>query len=384
MKNNKILIISFYFTLLLTVPMAQTTEIILERYKTGEKKVLCIYSGEGLNEKLVERYTFNKNGDIIYFEDFLYIEKNTDLFTTEGFIKYLNGYWFAYKKGESEIIHYLKYSNDSLEILSDDSFFKIKFINLDSLSEKDNNYLIDSFIPFSDTLMSDKYSNEIFYRKTNSLVFELEKKRNYVRELLKDISKNNYYNSNITVHASFLSSSLDYSTLILKYYDEVGFPDSTKFFEFNNDDILDLKITSNGIDFQFSENKDTLKFKFKNKEFVLGTGGKLGIYEKRIDCTECDIPPKEMIFKKLRFKLPVDWPYFKECLVTIDYYITEEGKIRHNFTIIYHLSSDSKYYNLLEKQIKKDLQMARYKPAIKDGKIVGCWVRTDIKYSKKL
>jgi hypothetical protein len=43
MRNNKILIISFYFTLLLTVPMAQTTEFILERYKTGEKKVLCIY-----------------------------------------------------------------------------------------------------------------------------------------------------------------------------------------------------------------------------------------------------------------------------------------------------------------------------------------------------
>jgi hypothetical protein len=130
-----------------------------------------------LNEKLVERYTFNKNGDIIYFEDFLYIEKNPNLFTTEGFIKYLNGYWLGYNKGESEIIHYLKYSNDSLEILSDDSFFKIKFINLDSLSEKDNNYLIDSFIPFSDTLMSDKYSNEIFYRKTNSLVFEFEKKK---------------------------------------------------------------------------------------------------------------------------------------------------------------------------------------------------------------
>ena len=386
MKINKyqIHLFTFLSVFIISSSFSQTTEIIIERFQTGEKKIVCKYRGEGLEEKLIERYTFNKNGKIIIFEDFLYLENNPDLFTTEGFIKYLNGYWLGYNKGESKIIHYIKYSNDSLEILSDDSFFKIKFINLDSLSEKDNNYLIDSFIPFSDTLMSDKYSNEIFYRKTNSLVFELKKKRNYVRELLKDISKNNYYNSNITVHASFLSWSLDYTTLILTYYDEVGFKDSTKSFKFNNDDILDLKITSNGIDFQFSENKDTLKFKFKNKEFVLGTGGKLGIYEKRIDCTECDIPPKEIIFKKLRFNVPEDWPLFTECQVTISYYITEEGKIRHDFTNIYGLSSDSEYYNLLEKQIKKDLLKARYKPAIKDGKIVGCWVMGSIKYSKKL
>ena len=210
------------------------------------------------------------------------------------------------------------------------------------------------------------------------------KKKNNLREILKDISKNDYYNSNITVRVSFLSWSLDYTTLILTYYDEVGFEDSTKSFEFNNDDILDLKIASNGIDFQFSDNKDTLKFKFKNKEFVLEAGGKLGIYEKRIDCTECDIPPKEMIFKNLRFNLPEGWPYFKSSRVTISYYITEEGKIRHDFTNIYGLSSDSEYYNLLEKQIKKDLQMARYKPAIKDGKIVGCWVLATVDYSKKL
>jgi hypothetical protein len=101
------------------------------------------------------------------------------------------------------------------------------------------------------------------------------KKKNNLREILKDISKNDYYNSNITVRVSFLSWSLDYTTLILTYYDEVGFEDSTKSFEFNNDDILDLKIASNGIDFQFSDNKDTLKFKFKNKEFVLEAGGKL-------------------------------------------------------------------------------------------------------------
>lgn len=381
-KKYQIKIFIIILVILISTSFTQTTEIIIERFKTGEKKIVCKYRGEGLDEKLIERYSFNKNGKIIYFEDFLYLENNPELFTSVGFKKYITGYWFTYNKDKIEILENLRFSNDSLVFVSDVSIFtNNKIVYLDSLRIQinDNNFIIDYLHPMSDTLMSHKLLDDIILIKNDGSTFKKEKNKSIINEKLKNIN-NYYYNSDITVEASF-NTFQNQTTIYLQYYDKIGFQDSSKYFEFNNEDILDLKITSNDIDFQFSKNYDTLFFTVNNNKFSLEGSEVWKINEKKIFCNECDTPPKENLFNKLNFHLPNEWPYLNECNVSISYYITEKGIIRHQYSLIYK-SLESKYEKLLKEQIINDLQHARYKPAINDGQKIGCWEYKSIKYSK--
>jgi len=43
-------------------------EEITERYDNGQKKSLIIYKGEGVDEVIIERITFNESGDILILE----------------------------------------------------------------------------------------------------------------------------------------------------------------------------------------------------------------------------------------------------------------------------------------------------------------------------
>ena len=43
-------------------------EEIIRRYDNGEKKLLVVFDGVGRNEVVVERITYNENGDIILLE----------------------------------------------------------------------------------------------------------------------------------------------------------------------------------------------------------------------------------------------------------------------------------------------------------------------------
>ena len=64
----------------------ERTEVI-QRFLTGEKMIVVKYEGAGLDEKLIERYTYNMQGDIIRFEDFLnpnsYYTRNPKLLTSK-------------------------------------------------------------------------------------------------------------------------------------------------------------------------------------------------------------------------------------------------------------------------------------------------------------
>ena len=44
-------------------------EKIIDRHPNGEKKVVAVYSGQGLNEKIIKRFTFNRDGKIELFEN---------------------------------------------------------------------------------------------------------------------------------------------------------------------------------------------------------------------------------------------------------------------------------------------------------------------------
>ena len=71
-------------------------EEITERYDNGQKKVLVKYKGEGENEKLIEKITYNQKGEKVSYQNFengkkwLYIEEiknKTDI------IEYLQSEW---------------------------------------------------------------------------------------------------------------------------------------------------------------------------------------------------------------------------------------------------------------------------------------------------
>jgi len=47
----------------------EVREVITDRYDNGQKKSLVIYKGEGVDEVVVERITFNENGDILILEE---------------------------------------------------------------------------------------------------------------------------------------------------------------------------------------------------------------------------------------------------------------------------------------------------------------------------
>ncbi len=55
-------------------------EEIISRHPNGEKLIVAKYKGEGLNEKLILQYRFNKDGEIEYF-------KNAEKYFEEFFLK---------------------------------------------------------------------------------------------------------------------------------------------------------------------------------------------------------------------------------------------------------------------------------------------------------
>ena len=62
---------------------------VIQRFNSGEKKVVAVYEGNGLNENL--------SGKVIKFEDFKnpdnYLVKHSNLLNSEGLEKYLTGFW---------------------------------------------------------------------------------------------------------------------------------------------------------------------------------------------------------------------------------------------------------------------------------------------------
>ena len=62
-------LILLLFTLLLISNCGdKVREEITERYDDGSKKLLVRYKGEGIDEVITERITFNENGDILILE----------------------------------------------------------------------------------------------------------------------------------------------------------------------------------------------------------------------------------------------------------------------------------------------------------------------------
>ena len=142
-------------------------EEITERYENGQKKLLVIYKGEGSDEVIVERITYNENGDTLIFEKplekmkmvreyhgngHIHIEENYKDGEREGKWKYysMNGNLvgiFIY----NEINKYIPTSNDY------NDFLLGEWTNIYEESENDTMYWSDDNTLLLQTYFENKY-----------------------------------------------------------------------------------------------------------------------------------------------------------------------------------------------------------------------------------
>jgi hypothetical protein len=111
-----------------------TREEVIERHEGGEKKVVAVYTGHGVNERLVERYTYDGSGEIVLHEDLLHsnrknwLQLNPQLKTANGLESYLQGSWHSEKyrdKGdysELHITHQLTIEGNRFSFISEGNF----------------------------------------------------------------------------------------------------------------------------------------------------------------------------------------------------------------------------------------------------------------------
>jgi len=96
-------------------------EEVTKRYQGGEKKVVVKYQGTGSEERILERLTYSKSGELIKFEDLEsdsvknYVDLNPKLEKPEGLKNYLQGTWTKRSIKEDDIKK-LIFNDDTLKI----------------------------------------------------------------------------------------------------------------------------------------------------------------------------------------------------------------------------------------------------------------------------
>lgn len=76
-------------------------EEVISRFPSGEKEVVAVYRGTGANERIVERYTYSIDGELLLHEDLVnkvtrrWGDLNPQLATSEGLRELLQGEWYS-------------------------------------------------------------------------------------------------------------------------------------------------------------------------------------------------------------------------------------------------------------------------------------------------
>ena len=111
MKPTKSILI--LLSLFLTFSFSEDLRVeIIKRYDNGNKKLLVKYKGEGVDEVVVERITYNENGDIILLEKPLDKLKMEREYYENGVIKGFH----HYKDGKLEGKHISYYLNGQIQL----------------------------------------------------------------------------------------------------------------------------------------------------------------------------------------------------------------------------------------------------------------------------
>ncbi|GEM_PF-2551163 len=116
----------FYYLLAFSLLMIsscgkEVREEVTNRYEGGEKKVVVKYQGTGSEEKILERLTYSKSGELIKFEDLEsdsvknYIDLNPELQKAAGLKKYLQGTWHK-ELSSSDDLKRIVFNADTLKV----------------------------------------------------------------------------------------------------------------------------------------------------------------------------------------------------------------------------------------------------------------------------
>jgi len=126
------------------------SEDIIQRYATGEKKVLVKYQGKGSSEKLIERIIYSLKGDTLAIEHPL--DSYMKLFwDSENDSEYSNPLYKLVEVGYS-----IEHLNLRYELFSNDGITIKGFLKNGALDG--DNYVINSV---NDTLVSKKFDNGV-------------------------------------------------------------------------------------------------------------------------------------------------------------------------------------------------------------------------------
>ena len=189
-------------------------EIVVSRHENGEKKIVSSYAGEGIDEKLIEEYRFNDNGELEYFHD-----KKTGIieYYMQGHLvkrEFPSGYFKGddldrhsvhLKNGFREYETWFQLLTSNTDNIFYSYFFQIGGILTDLYDNKISNQDINS----SQEMSLNEFLQDALRSSTRLVNGKMEKDWVSDYKLLDDINKyqnNNYpdnirsYLSNITWH----------------------------------------------------------------------------------------------------------------------------------------------------------------------------------------
>ena len=152
----------------------QVREEIIERYPSGEKKIVVKYKGEGNEEKVVERTTYLESGESLLYENLIdgtskdWAELN-GLYNAENYKKYLQGTWKVIKWAIKKTDIYVEFNEDSERWVvnrmkmphkwqwsTSDNIQSINFMDslkLEFHPNTDSTFIYNKYTPLSDNTM---------------------------------------------------------------------------------------------------------------------------------------------------------------------------------------------------------------------------------------
>jgi len=190
--------IQFYLYIILFSVLFSFSQVVTARYDNGEKKIVCDIDGQGIDERIITRYHFSKEGALILTEDFLFMDSTV---TQDEIEKLDTNIWeikiFDYNDIYLDIVELDIENSDISDFIDSRQNFPRKFYINDSVFysiDLNQECMVDTIIDFSnnqinlmDSVNSIDYSYQ-FLSQENILLTYNDVKTYYGRSRVQDSS----------------------------------------------------------------------------------------------------------------------------------------------------------------------------------------------------
>lgn len=190
--------IQFYLYIIFFSVLFSFSQVVTARYDNGEKKIVCDIDGQGIDERIITRYHFSKEGTLILTEDFLFMDSTV---TQDEIEKLDTNIWeikiFDYNDIYLDIVELDIENSDISDFIDNRQNFPRKFYINDSVFysiDLNQECMVDTIINFSnnqinlmDPVNSIDYSYQ-FLSQENILLTYNDVKTYYGRSRVQDSS----------------------------------------------------------------------------------------------------------------------------------------------------------------------------------------------------